>query len=131
VENRDLVAALIDQARADGVDLRPTVVTGFATERDRLAARLGDGEAIVARLIVAADGARSRLRELAGIATHGWSYGQSAIVTTVAHERDHHGRAEEDFLPAGPFAILPLTGNRCSIVWTAPRPPPGPRCRAG
>jgi 2-octaprenyl-6-methoxyphenol hydroxylase len=49
---------------------------------------------------------------------HGWSYGQSAIVTTVAHERDHGGRAEEHFLPAGPFAMLPLTGRRSSIVWT-------------
>ena len=49
---------------------------------------------------------------------HGWNYGQSAIVTTVAHERDHNGRAEEHFLPAGPFAILPLKGNRSSIVWT-------------
>ena len=49
---------------------------------------------------------------------HGWDYKQSAIVTTVAHERDHNGRAEEHFLPAGPFAILPLTGKRSSIVWT-------------
>jgi 2-octaprenyl-6-methoxyphenol hydroxylase len=80
--------------------------------------QLGDGAATTATLLVAADGARSRLREHAGIATHGWSYGQSAIVTTVAHERDHHGRAEEHFLPAGPFAILPLRHNRSSIVWT-------------
>jgi 2-polyprenyl-6-methoxyphenol hydroxylase-like FAD-dependent oxidoreductase len=69
-------------------------------------------------LPVAADGGRSRLRERAGIAVHGWSYGQSAIVTTLAHERDHHGRAEEHFLPGGPFAILPLRHNRSSIVWT-------------
>jgi 2-octaprenyl-6-methoxyphenol hydroxylase len=73
---------------------------------------------VSARLLVAADGGRSRVRELAGIATHGWAYDQSAIVTTVAHERDHHGRAEEHFLPAGPFAILPLKGRRSSIVWT-------------
>ena len=84
---------------------------------------LSDGEIIRARLLVAADGARSAIRERAGIASHGWSYGQSAIVTTVAHERDHHGRAEEHFLPAGPFAILPLkrdpaVGHRSSIVWT-------------
>ena len=74
-------------------------------------------------MLVAADGAQSRIRERAGIASHGWSYGQSAIVTTVAHERDHGGRAEEHFLPAGPFAILPLKrdpvlGHRSSIVWT-------------
>ena len=84
---------------------------------------LSDGETVRARLLVAADGAHSRIRERAGIANHGWAYGQSAIVTTVAHERDHHGRAEEHFLPAGPFAILPLTrdprlGHRSSIVWT-------------
>jgi 2-octaprenyl-6-methoxyphenol hydroxylase len=71
-----------------------------------------------ARLLVAADGARSAIREQAGIATYGWNYDQSGIVTTVAHERDHHGRAEEHFLPAGPFAILPLKGRRSSIVWT-------------
>jgi 2-octaprenyl-6-methoxyphenol hydroxylase len=70
------------------------------------------------RLLVAADGARSSIREGAGIVTHGWSYGQSAIVTNVGHEREHGGRAEEHFLPAGPFAILPLKGRRSSIVWT-------------
>ena len=80
--------------------------------------RLTEGDTISARLLVAADGAHSRIRERADIASHGWSYDQSAIVTTVAHERDHHGRAEEHFLPAGPFAILPLTGRRSSIVWT-------------
>jgi 2-octaprenyl-6-methoxyphenol hydroxylase len=77
-----------------------------------------DGDALSAGLLIGADGARSAIRERAGIAVHGWSYGQSAIVTTVAHERDHGGRAEEHFLPAGPFAILPLTGRRSSIVWT-------------
>ena len=79
---------------------------------------MADGATISARLLVAADGARSVIREQAGIASHGWSYGQSAIVTTVGHEREHYGRAEEHFLPAGPFAILPLTGNRVSLVWT-------------
>jgi 2-octaprenyl-6-methoxyphenol hydroxylase len=79
---------------------------------------LGDGTENFARLLVAADGARSTIRTSAGIATHGWTYDQSAIVTTVGHERDHGGRAEEHFLPAGPFAILPLKGNRSSIVWT-------------
>ena len=77
-----------------------------------------DGATISARLVAAADGARSAIRRRAGIATHGWSYGQSAIVTNVGHERDHCGRAEEHFLPAGPFAILPLKGRRSSIVWT-------------
>ena len=63
------------------------------------------------RLLVAADGVNSRLRDMAGIKTVNWEYGQSGIVCTVAHERPHNGRAEEHFLPAGPFAILPLPGN--------------------
>ena len=79
---------------------------------------LADGSAIATRLLVACDGARSRLRDMAGIKTVHWDYGQSGIVATIAHERPHNGRAEEHFLPAGPFAILPLTGNRSSIVWT-------------
>jgi len=70
---------------------------------------------------VAADGARSKLRERAGIVTHGWDYNQSGIVVTVGHERDHEGRAEEHFMPAGPFASLPLTGKRSSLVWTESR----------
>ena len=73
---------------------------------------------------MAADGARSGIRARAGIPTRGWDYGQSAIVATVAHERDHGGRAEEHFLPAGPFAILPLRHCRSSIVWTEQRPRP-------
>ena len=82
---------------------------------------LADGTVVEASLLVAADGARSKLRERAGIATHGWDYDQSGIVVTVGHERDHQGRAEEHFLPAGPFAILPLTGKRSSLVWTENR----------
>jgi len=118
VENARLLAALLERATAAGVTLRPTPVERFSTAGDRVSAALADGGAISAKLLVAADGARSRIREQAGIATHGWAYGQSAIVTTVAHERPHHGRATEHFLPAGPFAILPLTGNRASLVWT-------------
>jgi 2-octaprenyl-6-methoxyphenol hydroxylase len=80
--------------------------------------KFSDGSTRAARLLVAADGARSSIRERAGIAVHGWSYSQSAIVINVSHERSHDGRAIEHFLPAGPFAILPLKGNRSSIVWT-------------
>ena len=69
---------------------------------------LADGAALTARLLVAADGVNSKLRDMAGIKTVKWEYGQSGIVCTVAHERPHNGRAEEHFLPAGPFAILPL-----------------------
>jgi 2-octaprenyl-6-methoxyphenol hydroxylase len=96
-------------------------VTSYDSNPDGIEVRLADGTVIAASLLVAADGARSKLRERAGIATHGWDYDQSGIVVTVGHERDHQGRAEEHFLPAGPFAILPLTGNRSSLVWTEKR----------
>ena len=117
VENEPLIAALAAKAREVGVTLRASAIETFAVEGERVSMRCGDG-ALTAGLLIAADGARSRLRELAGIPTFGWSYDQSAIVCTVAHERDHGGRAEEHFLPAGPFAILPLSGRRSSIVWT-------------
>jgi 2-octaprenyl-6-methoxyphenol hydroxylase len=151
IENHALVDALVDRAKADGVELRGDAVVDFAAGANHIDVRLRhipahsraignpeqfsenfsrsplsrgraddgpDPVQIKARLLVAADGARSAIRELAGIESFGWSYGQSGIVTTVKHERDHHGRAEEHFLPAGPFAILPLKGRRSSIVWT-------------
>ena len=118
IENGRLIAALSTKAVSTGVVLVEASVADFIVEPSYINVRLGSGAAVTTKLLVAADGARSRLRERAGIATHGWSYGQSAIVTTVAHERDHLGRAEEHFLPAGPFAILPLRRNRSSIVWT-------------
>jgi 2-octaprenyl-6-methoxyphenol hydroxylase len=121
IENRHLIDALVRHAEAQSIDLRATAVTSFDSRPDGVDVTLGDGSVIEASLLVAADGARSKLRERAGIATHGWDYDQSGIVVTVGHERDHHGRAEEHFLPAGPFAILPLTGQRSSLVWTEKR----------
>ena len=120
VENRHLLDALVARATALGVELigAGASVSRYALDGETITAVLPSGEDIVARLLIAADGGRSRLRDQAGIAMHGWDYGQSGIVTTVAHERDHEGRAEEHFLPAGPFAILPLTGRRSSLVWT-------------
>jgi 2-octaprenyl-6-methoxyphenol hydroxylase len=127
VENRIVVDALTTAARELGIELRSAAVTDFTVSAaageapshpGRVEARLSNAGVLNARLLVAADGARSTIRSKAAIATHGWSYGQSAIVVNVAHARDHHGRAEEHFLPAGPFAILPLKGNRASIVWT-------------
>jgi 2-octaprenyl-6-methoxyphenol hydroxylase len=121
IENRHLIDALVTRAGAEGIDLRATTVAGFETRPGGVDVALGDGATIEASLLVAADGARSKLRERAGIATHGWDYDQSGIVVTVGHERDHGGRAEEHFLPAGPFAILPLKGARSSLVWTENR----------
>jgi 2-octaprenyl-6-methoxyphenol hydroxylase len=118
VENGPLIEALIAKAKDEGVVLRSAAVADFDLAANRIDVRLSDRDTFAARLLVAADGARSTIRERAGIASHGWTYGQSSIVATVTHERDHHGRAEEHFLPSGPFAILPLKGRRSSIVWT-------------
>lgn len=121
VENRLLIDALVKRAEAAGVTLRSTAVTMYQAHDGGIDVTFADGETVHASLLVAADGARSKLRERAGIATHGWQYDQSGIVVTVGHERDHEGRAEEHFLPAGPFAILPLKGKRSSLVWSESR----------
>jgi 2-octaprenyl-6-methoxyphenol hydroxylase len=106
-------------ARTPAIEMfAPETVTDYEPDAFKVVARLGSGGAIEARLLVAADGKRSRLRERAGIKCVGWSYPQMGIVATVAHARPHHGKAVQHFLPSGPFAILPLKGNRCSIVWT-------------
>jgi 2-octaprenyl-6-methoxyphenol hydroxylase len=118
IENRHLVDALAAKAMTEGVTLHASAVGKVTYDGERAIATLNDDAVLSARLLVAADGARSTIRTGAGIATHGWDYGQSAIVINVGHERDHQGRAEEHFLPAGPFAILPLKGRRSSIVWT-------------
>ena len=74
-----------------------------------------------AALAVAADGRESQLRSQMGIGVIGWSYPQTGIVATVHHARPHNGVAYEHFLPSGPFAILPMTGDRSSLVWTEAR----------
>ena len=119
VPNPALIGPLLDAARGFGVELRSgTTIEGFATDSRCATAKLSSGETVEARLLVACDGAKSKLRDIAGIKTVHWDYGQSGIVTTVEHERPHNGVAEEHFLPAGPFAVLPLPGNRSSLVWT-------------
>ena len=119
VENRVLNASLRAKAEELGVSfIEGAPVNGFEQGEAHLTVRYADGKSLRTRLLIAADGVKSRLRDMAGIKTVNWEYGQSGIVCTVAHERPHHGRAEEHFLPAGPFAILPLKGNRSSLVWT-------------
>src|ERR1700679_1659162 len=100
IENRHLIDALVKRAEAEGIELRAAAVATFDSRSQGIDVTLADGGVIEASLLVAADGARSKLRERAGIATHGWDYDQSGIVVTVGHERDHQGRAEEHFLPA-------------------------------
>ncbi|MBU0583359.1 MAG: ubiquinone biosynthesis hydroxylase [Alphaproteobacteria bacterium] len=119
VANRVLNGALRRRASELEIDIVEGVaVASFETGPATTKVHLADGISLEARLLAAADGVRSKLRDMAGIKTVSWEYGQSGIVCTVAHERPHNGRAEEHFLPAGPFAILPLSGNRSSIVWT-------------
>jgi 2-octaprenyl-6-methoxyphenol hydroxylase len=120
VENRVLRRILLERIRSlESLSfLAPLDVGAVETSSSAAVATLSDGRTIAARLIAAADGQESRLRHAAGIGTVAWRYRQTAIVTTMQHERPHCGIAVEHFLPAGPFAILPMTGNRSSIVWT-------------
>ncbi len=119
VPNNRLAAALGDAAAAAGIRLTsPQSVESFDVADGSVLVRLASGEERRPKMLVAADGIRSRLRSLAGIRTVTWTYPQTAIVASVRHERPHNGVAVEHFLPGGPFAILPLTGNRSSLVWT-------------
>jgi len=128
VENRVIRRAL--RARLGELpDLRvlaPRRVEDLDRAGAQVTARLDDGTELRARLIVGAEGRRSPTREAAGLRTTSWSYPQVGLVATVAHEHPHHGVAHENFLPAGPFAMLPMTDgadgtHRSSIVWTEKR----------
>lgn len=126
VEAQPLGAALAEACKRAGVSIEPAAVIGTTCEGGRIRAELSTGERLDADLLVASDGARSRLREAARIGWVGWSYPQVGIVATIGHSRPHGGRAFEHFLPSGPFAILPLRdggslGHRSSIVWTERR----------
>ena len=100
--------------------LCPAKVYGFEVREDRVQLELVDAEPVCARLLVAADGAGSPLRDMAGIATRGRDYGQRAIVAHVRTERAHQNTAWQRFLPTGPLALLPLADGRSSIVWSLP-----------
>lgn len=120
VENRAIRQALFRRMEelAALTCLAPAQPARVERDAARVLVALADGRRIRARLVVAADGRNSALRRDAGIRTFGTDYPQHAISGTVAHEKPHHGVAVEHFLPAGPFAILPMTGNRSSVVWT-------------
>lgn len=124
VANVVLNGALRRRAEALGVMfIEGVAVNSFKAGQGSVTVDLANGRTLTASLLVAADGVKSRLRDMAGIKTVSWDYGQSGIVCTVIHERPHNGRADEHFLPAGPFATLPLPPgpngeHRSSIVWT-------------
>lgn len=125
VENRAIRRSL--HARLSGLErvrvCAPAGLTRHIVMPDGVALTLADGTELVAAVLIAADGSDSALRRGAGIASTQWDYGQTAIVCTMGHAKPHRGVAHERFLPAGPFAVLPMTdhaehGHRSSIVWT-------------
>lgn len=122
-ENRHIRAALYAAvAEAKNLTLvAPAEVQSLIVEEGSARARLSDGQEYRAMLAIAADGRDSKLRKAMGIGVIGWSYPQTGIVATVHHDKPHDGVAYEHFLPSGPFAILPMTGDRSSLVWTEAR----------
>jgi len=121
IENRRIRAALAEAVTRGGLQvLAPAKVVRAEFGPGAAAVTLADGRVLRAPLVIGAEGRGSVVREAAGIEVTGWGYGQSGVVATVALEHDHQGVAHEYFLPTGPFAILPLTGRRASLVWTEP-----------
>ena len=125
VENRHFRQAVFARLKEleKATYIAPIELKSVACEPEGVRAELSDGRRIKAGLLVGADGRQSQIRQDAGIKLTSWSYHQTGIVLTVDHEISHHNVAHEHFLPAGPFAILPLPGeagqnNRSSIVWT-------------
>ena len=119
VENRRIRLALAEAVTAAGIEVRaPAAVTGVEADAAKSRVTLAEGTVIEASLTVGAEGRASSVRRAAGIDTVGWSYAQSGVVATVSLGRDHGNVAYEYFLPSGPFAILPLTERRASLVWT-------------
>ncbi|HWY62891.1 MAG TPA: FAD-dependent monooxygenase [Rhizomicrobium sp.] len=117
-ENRHIRAALYAAMPSALELIAPAAVTRLEVQGGQVAAHLSSGEKIQGALAIAADGRDSKLRAAQNIGVIGWSYPQTGIVATVAHEKPHNGVAYEYFLPSGPFAILPMTENRSSLVWT-------------
>jgi 2-octaprenyl-6-methoxyphenol hydroxylase len=120
--NRVIGAALWEGLRrVSGVEmLAPARVTATRLANDRRTLcieRSGEVFEIEARLVVAADGARSSIREQAGVEAEHWEYGQTAIIATLTTQRFHDHVAYERFTPDGPIAVLPLADGRCGIVW--------------
>jgi len=119
VENRVVTAALWQRAVELGVQLRcPTRVTGISTTEQGSELQLEDGSVIRADLLVAADGARSAIRDMAGIPVQAASYEQQAVVASIRVGTTHADTAWQRFLPKGPLALLPLGDEHVSIVWT-------------
>jgi 2-octaprenyl-6-methoxyphenol hydroxylase len=119
LEDRHLRRALLSAMASQPLITHMPATKVVAQDTSRSAqVTLDDGRTLTARLLIGADGRRSDTAERAGILRRGWDYGQTALVCAIAHELPHHGIAHQFFMPAGPLAILPLPGNRSSIVWS-------------
>lgn len=119
LENRHVRAALAAAVEAAGIQvLAPARVAAASFEAQAVVVTLDGGRVLRAPLAVGAEGRGSVIREAAGIGSIGWDYAQTGVVATVQMAQPHAGVAHEYFLPSGPFAILPLTGDRASLVWT-------------
>ncbi|MCJ1900716.1 MULTISPECIES: UbiH/UbiF/VisC/COQ6 family ubiquinone biosynthesis hydroxylase [Paracoccus] len=118
LEDRFLYRALLAAMQGRVTHLPGLSVTGQEAEGAAIRATLSDGRSISARLLVGADGRQSGVAARAGIRRIGHDYGQIALVAAVDHELPHEGTAHQYFMPTGPLAILPLPGNRSSIVWS-------------
>ena len=122
IENRQTRVALAAAVAAAGIlVLAPARVQAVRFDARASTVVLVDGRELTAPLVVGAEGRDSVVRREAGIGAVGWDYPQTGVVATVRLERPHQGVAHEYFLPGGPFAILPLTDNRASLVWTEAR----------
>jgi 2-octaprenyl-6-methoxyphenol hydroxylase len=122
LENRHIRAALAQAVIAAGIEvLAPSRVASAAFGPREAVVTLADGRTLRAPVAVGAEGRGSVIRAEAGIGAVGWDYPQTGVVATVRLAQPHEGVAHEYFLPGGPFAILPLTGDRASLVWTESR----------
>lgn len=119
LEDRFLYAAFRAAMTADPrITLLPgETVVAQAVSATGATVTLASGATLSGRLLVGCDGRGSGTATRVGITRSGWAYGQTALVTAIAHEHPHHGIAHQYFMPAGPLAILPLPGNFSSIVW--------------
>ena len=120
VEDRFLRRAFLQAMEdAPGVTLvSGRTVVAQAPDPTGVTVTLDDGGELRGQVLVGSDGRRSGTAQRAGIKRTGWDYGQTALVCAIDHEKPHHGIAHQFFMPPGPLAILPLPGNRSSIVWS-------------
>jgi len=120
VEDRFLRRALIAAMEAEPkiTLLNQRRVETQQVDASGVTVTLDGGDTLRGRLLVGSDGRKSGTATRAGIKRSGWEYGQTALVCAIEHEKPHHGIAHQFFMPPGPLAILPLPGNRSSIVWS-------------